>query len=61
MKLWKSKPIPQYSVETTPTQLRMIRTHMAAQASEISTLTTQLSMIRGLLSQVLERLPEGPA
>ena len=51
MKLFKSKKIPAYSVETPAAQLRHIRTHIAAQAGEISSVLTQVGMLRALFSQ----------
>lgn len=61
MRFWKSRKIPeytvkttdtkQYSVETTDTKLRLIRTHMAAQAGELSNLLVQVGMVRALLSE----------
>ena len=56
----RRKPaIPTYQVETTPTQLRIIRTHIAAQASELSTLGVQLGQLGAKLDQVLTRRSDG--
>lgn len=40
-----------YVQETPEAQLRHIRIHIAAQASQISTILTETSMIRALISQ----------
>lgn len=41
----KSQDIPQYAAETPTTQLRIMRTHIAAQAGEISNLNIKLNKI----------------
>lgn len=42
-----------YVQETPEAQLRHIRIHIAAQASQISTILTEISMTRAVISQVL--------
>lgn len=41
----KSQDIPQYAQETPAVQLRIMRTHIAAQAGEISNLNIKLNKI----------------
>ena len=57
-----------YQVETTPTQLKIIRTHMAAQAGELANLRTQigshidyLDHHSNLLNEILDHLKTGEA
>ena len=58
MNLFKRHPTPRYVVETTDTKLRIIRTHLAAQAGELSNLLTQLGMVRALVSEVRDQLTQ---
>jgi hypothetical protein len=50
--------IAQYQVETTPTQLRLIRTHQAATLSEISTLNVLVGQLGAKLDHYGEQLAE---
>lgn len=47
-----------YERESPEAQMRHIRTHIAAQASQISSILTEISMLRALVSQGFERLNE---
>lgn len=55
MRLFRRKK-PQYTVESVPTQLKIIRTHIAALTSEVSTLRVQLGRANDQAAVMLERL-----
>jgi len=52
----RKTPIPTYAVETTPTQLRIIRTHQAAQAGQISTLIVEVGQLGAAVARVADRV-----
>lgn len=72
-KIVSEAAVKRYDLESPDAQLRHIRIHIAAQASQISSILTETSMLRALLSQhnkniadvladiggLLERLREG--
>lgn len=47
----RRRKIATYQVETTPTQLKIIRTHMAAMAGELATMRVQLQQAVELMRE----------
>lgn len=54
----KSRDIPRYQTETPEQKLKHIRTHIAAQAGELSNLRVELGQLRALLDRIGDQVDQ---